>query len=72
MRFWVFFFFLRLNLDIDVRELSKVSKDVKHLIRSDHEFLENSTKMLRDFEGKQRQLCSFKEEKKSLGCFDKN
>lgn len=47
-------FFLRLILDIDVRELSKVSKDFKHLIRSDHEFLENSTKMLRDFEGKER------------------
>lgn len=46
-----------------------MSKDVKHLIRSDHEFLENSTEMLRDFEGKQRQLCSFKEEKKKPWLF---
>jgi hypothetical protein len=42
----------KLNLDIDFRELSKMSKDFKHLIRYDHRFLENSTRMLRDFEGK--------------------
>lgn len=40
-----------------------MSADFKHLIRSAHEFLENSTEMLRDFEGEQRQLYSFKEKK---------
>lgn len=57
------FFFLRLNLDIDVRELSKVSKDVKHLIRSDHEFLEHSTKMLRDLKAN-RDCCVVSRRKK--------
>lgn len=65
-------FFLRLNLDIDVRELSKVSKDVKHLIRSDHEFLEHSTKMLRDLKANRDSCVVSRRKKKSLGCFDKN
>lgn len=42
----------KFNLDIDFRELLKMLKDFKYLIRYDYRFLENSIRMFRDFEGK--------------------